>query len=88
VRSGNYRPIFKGAFWVFALVCVGLGYLGSRPAEQPYVFWSQVLTFWYFFHFLVLLPLIGLLESPKPLPASISEAVLAKSNGKMLAPAE
>jgi ubiquinol-cytochrome c reductase cytochrome b/c1 subunit len=88
VRSGNYRPIFKGAFWVFALVCVGLGYLGSRPAEQPYVFWSQVLTFWYFFHFLVLLPLIGLLESPKPLPASISEAVLAKNNGKMLAPAE
>ena len=29
-------------------------------------------------HFLIILPLLGLLETPKPLPSSISEAVLAK----------
>ncbi len=86
VRSGSYRPIFKQFFWVFALVCVGLGYLGSKPAEGSYVFWSRVLTAYYFIHFLVILPLLGLLESPKPLPASISDAVLAKK--KPLAPAE
>ena len=33
VRSGTYRPIFKQFFWVFAIVCVALGYLGSKPAE-------------------------------------------------------
>ncbi len=32
VRSGSYRPIFKQFFWVFVIVCVALGYLGSKPA--------------------------------------------------------
>jgi ubiquinol-cytochrome c reductase cytochrome b/c1 subunit len=86
VRSGNYRPIFKGFFWIFVIVCIALGYLGSKPAEGTYVFWSRILTAWYFLHFLVFLPLIGLLESPKPLPSSISDSVLAKQ--KTLAPAE
>jgi ubiquinol-cytochrome c reductase cytochrome b/c1 subunit len=78
VRSGSYRPIFKQFFWVFVIVCVALGYLGSKPAEGAYVIWSRILTAYYFAHFLVILPLIGLLESPKPLPPSISDAVLAK----------
>src|SRR5262249_53771789 len=33
---------------------------------------------WYFIHFLVILPLLGFLETPRPLPNSISEAVLKK----------
>jgi ubiquinol-cytochrome c reductase cytochrome b subunit len=78
VRSGTYRPIFKQFFWVFVIVCVGLGYLGSKPPEGAYVIWSRILTAYYFIHFLVILPLLGLLESPKPLPPSIAEAVLAK----------
>ncbi len=86
VRSGTYRPIFKQFFWVFVIVCVGLGYLGSKPPEGAYVIWSRILTAYYFIHFLVILPLLGLLESPKPLPASISEAVLAKK--KPAVPAE
>ena len=86
VRSGTYRPIFKQFFWLFAIVCVGLGYLGSKPAEGSYVFWSRILTAYYFIHFIVILPLLGLLESPKPLPPSISDAVLAKK--KPLVPAE
>ena len=78
VRSGTYRPIFKQFFWVFVIVCVGLGFLGSKPPEGAYVIWSRILTAYYFIHFLVILPLIGLLESPKPLPSSISDSVLAK----------
>ena len=86
VRSGTYRPIFKQFFWIFALVCIGLGYLGSKPAEGLYVFFSRILTAYYFLHFIVILPLIGLLETPKPLPSSISDDVLAKK--KLLVPAE
>jgi ubiquinol-cytochrome c reductase cytochrome b subunit len=86
VRSGTFRPIFKQFFWVFVLVCIGLGYLGSKPAEGIYVFWARILTAYYFLHFIVILPLLGLFESPKPLPPSISDAVLAKK--KPLAPAE
>ena len=42
---------------------------------------ARVLTAWYFIHFLVILPLLGLLERPKPLPASIAEAVLGTGSG-------
>ena len=80
VRSGSYRPRFKQFFWIFVIVCVALGYLGSKPAEGAYVIWSRILTAYYFLHFLVILPVIGLLESPKPLPPSIADAVLAKKN--------
>ena len=80
VRSGTYRPVFKYFFWIFAIVCVALGYLGSKPAEGAYVVWSRILTVYYFAHFIIILPLLGLLESPKPLPSSISDDVLAKKN--------
>ena len=59
---------------------LGLGYLGSKPAEGWYVVFSRILTAYYFLHFLVILPLLGLLESPKPLPSSISDDVLAKKH--------
>ena len=79
VRSGKYRPIFKLEFWVFVAVCVALGFIGSRPPDATYVMWGQILTVYYFAHFIILLPLMGLLETPKPLPSSISDDVLAKS---------
>jgi ubiquinol-cytochrome c reductase cytochrome b subunit len=39
---------------------------------------ARILTFYYFAHFLIVMPLIGILERPKPMPSSITEAVLAK----------
>lgn len=87
VRSGNYRPIFKGFFWVFALVCVALGYIGSKPPEGAYVLWGRIFSAYYFLHFIVILPLLGLLETPRALPASISDSVLAKRK-PVLMPAE
>ncbi len=85
VRSGSYRPLFRPFFWVFAAVCVGLGWLGSKPAEGNYVLAARVLTAWYFLHFLIILPLLGLIEKPKPLPASISEAMPRKAPGAPVA---
>jgi ubiquinol-cytochrome c reductase cytochrome b/c1 subunit len=81
VRSASYRPLYRQFFWVFAAVCVGLGWLGSKPAEGNYVLAARVLTAWYFLHFLVILPLLGLVERPKPLPASISDAIVRKAPG-------
>ncbi len=79
VRSAAYRPLFKQFFWIFVIVCIGLGWLGAKPAEGIYTTMSQILTFWYFFHFIIILPVLGLVEKPKPIPASITESVLAKS---------
>ena len=81
VRSAVFRPIYRQFFWIFVLVCIGLGYLGSQPAEGGYVIASRILTAYYFIHFIIILPVLGLIERPKPLPASITEAVLAKSGG-------
>ncbi len=76
VRSGRFRPIFRVFFVLFILVCIGLGYAGSQPAEGWVLRVGQVCTLWYFLHFLVILPLLGWFERPRPLPISISQAVL------------
>jgi ubiquinol-cytochrome c reductase cytochrome b subunit len=81
VRSGRYRPLFQIFFAIFAVVCVILGWLGSKPAEGNYVLYAQIGTAYYFAYFIIILPLLGFIEKPKPLPTSITEAVLAKNGG-------
>ena len=78
VRSAVYRPLYKLAFWVFVANAIFLGYLGSRPAEGIWIPLTKLSTFWYFAHFLIVLPLLGFFEKPLPRPASIMDAVLAK----------
>ncbi|MCG8491879.1 MAG: cytochrome b/b6 [Sneathiellales bacterium] len=78
IRSARFRPIYKQLFWIFVLDCIVLTYVGGKPAEEPYILIGRIATIYYFVHILILLPLVGLFEKPKPLPASISEAVLDK----------
>jgi ubiquinol-cytochrome c reductase cytochrome b/c1 subunit len=76
VRSARYRPIYRQFFWLFVIVCVGLGWLGTKPPEGIYVILSRIFTVYYFAFFLIILPLLGIFEKTKPLPNSISESVL------------
>ncbi len=77
VRSGHYRPLFSKFFWFGLIPCVlVLGYCGGSPAEEPFVMISQLATAYYFAHFLVILPLVSMVERPLPLPNSITESVL------------
>jgi ubiquinol-cytochrome c reductase cytochrome b subunit len=78
IRSARFRPIYKQLFWVFVADCILLTYIGGKPAEGAYIIWGRIATVYYFVHILILLPLVGLFEKPKPLPASISEDVLSK----------
>ena len=78
VRSMRYRPVARMWFFLFIIVCIVLGYLGGKPAEGAYVMYAQIATAYYFAFFLIILPLLGIMETPKPLPRSISEAVLKK----------
>lgn len=75
VRSSNYRPIYRQFFWLFVIVCVLLGWLGAKPPEGGYVLASRVCTAYYFAHFLIVMPLVGLFETPKAMPGSILESV-------------
>ena len=77
VRSARFRPVFRIFFWLLFIDALALGYLGGMPAEGIYVTLSRVATAWYFLHFLMILPMLGVFESTKPLPKSISEPVLA-----------
>ena len=43
---------------------------------------SRVLSAYYFLHFLVLFPVLGLIEKPKPLPESIAASVLPAGQAK------
>ena len=79
VRSMRYRPVARMWFFLFVIACVLLGWLGGKPAEGVYVTMAQICTAYYFLFFLVILPLLGVMETPKPLPKSISEAVLKKN---------
>src|SRR5580693_4241041 len=79
VRSARYRPLYRQFFWVFVIVCIGLGYLGSNPPDGWYVIFARLFTIYYFAYFLVILPVLGLVEKTKPLPNSISESILGTS---------
>jgi ubiquinol-cytochrome c reductase cytochrome b/c1 subunit len=75
VRSGRYRPLFKFFFWAFVAVCIGLGYLGSNPPEGWYVVFARLFTAYYFGYFLIILPVLGLVETTKPPPTSIADSI-------------
>ena len=84
VRSATFRPIYRVLFWVFLLDVVILGWVGSQHPEGMVPTIGLLGTLYYFFHMIVLLPVVGWLETPKPLPASISQPVLSPA----LKPAE
>jgi len=75
VRSSKYRPVYRFFFWVFLIDCIILGWVGGQPAEGVLVTIGQWSTFWYFFHIIIVVPIVGVLERPKPLPESIAASV-------------
>ncbi len=76
VRSMRFRPLARPFFAVWCLGFIVLLYVGGKPAEEPYVTIARVATAYYFLYFLVILPLLGRLERPLPLPESIARPVL------------
>ena len=73
VRSGRFRPMFK---WWFALLVVDfivLMWAGSRPAEFPYDWISLIGATYWFAYFLIILPILGVIEKPLTPPATIED---------------
>ena len=52
--GGNSPALERSAVW-----------LGSKPAEGTYVIMAQGATFYYFVFFLVIMPLLGIVETPR-----------------------
>ena len=87
VRSCRFRPTYRWFFWILVLDMILLGYVGGNapddlsPFGVRFIVLGQIGTLYYFVHFLIILPLLGKIERPRPLPASIAEAVLPVHRG-------
>ena len=79
VRSAVFRPLYKQFYWILVADVLILGYVGAMPAEGLYLLIARVATAYYFLHFLLVLPLLGLREKTIPVPLSITEPVLGGS---------
>jgi len=62
VRSSSFRPIFRKIFWFLVADFLLLGWIGQEIVETPFIEIGQVATVFYFIFFLVLIPVIGLIE--------------------------
>jgi len=90
VRSATFRPIYKWFFWILAADCVLLGWCGANAPDDvwmgmEFVVWSRIGTIYYFAHFLLIVPYLGLFEKPKQPPASIAKPVLGGGAGALAA---
>ncbi|MGC8523584.1 MAG: cytochrome b [Acidibrevibacterium sp.] len=76
VRSARFRPIYRQLFWLLVISVFALGAVGAHRPQGIWVVIGRLATLYYFLHFLVILPILGKLERPLPLPESISRPVL------------
>ena len=79
IRSAVFRPLYKQFYWILVADVLILGYVGAMPAEGLYLLIARVATAYYFLHFLVILPILGLKERTIPVPLSITEPILGGS---------
>jgi quinol-cytochrome oxidoreductase complex cytochrome b subunit len=63
IRNTTYRPIFKFFFWLFVADYSVLTWIGQMPVRETFIFTGQIATFYYFVFFLVLIPVIGKIET-------------------------
>ena len=73
VRSGQFRPMFKWWFWLLAIDFMVLMWVGAMPTEGIYPYISLLGSAYWFGYFFVILPLLGVIEKPLPMPATIED---------------
>ena len=63
LKSLNFRPLGKFAYWIFMANFIFLTWIGSKPVEEPFIFMGQISSIIYFSYFLILIPLLGYTEN-------------------------
>jgi len=72
-RGIQFRPLSKIAFYIFLGNFLILMQLGAKHVESPFIEFGQISTVLYFAHFLIIVPIVSLLENSLVEIASISE---------------
>jgi ubiquinol-cytochrome c reductase cytochrome b subunit len=73
VRSGQNRPMFRWWFYLLVIDFVVLMWCGAQPAEPPYSIIALIGATYWFGYFLVILPILGVIEKPLTPPATIED---------------
>ncbi|MGB7323051.1 MAG: cytochrome b N-terminal domain-containing protein, partial [Albidovulum sp.] len=73
VRSGKYRPMFRWWFYLLIIDFVVLMWVGAMPTTGIYPYISLIAATYWFAYFLVILPLLGVIEKPLAQPATIED---------------
>lgn len=63
IRGSQFRPLMRFSFWTFVACFFILMFIGSQHVEEPYVTIGQFATAYYFAWFLVVVPMIGVIEN-------------------------
>ena len=59
----QFRPLSKIVFWIFVANFLILQQLGAKHVESPFIEFGQISTILYFGHFIIIVPLITLVEN-------------------------
>ncbi len=62
-RGIQFRPLSKIAFYMFVANFLVLMVLGAKHVESPFIEFGQISTVIYFSHYLIIVPIISLLEN-------------------------
>lgn len=61
-RSSTFRPLYKKMFWLLVFDCIILVWIGQQSVEDPYILIGQIASVYFFFFFLIFVPLNGIIE--------------------------
>ena len=62
-RGLQFRPLSKIAFFIFVANFLILMQIGDKHVETPFIEFGQISTVLYFSHFLIIVPLVSLIEN-------------------------
>jgi quinol-cytochrome oxidoreductase complex cytochrome b subunit len=62
VRSSTFRPLFKFFYWLLVADFLILGWVGQKPVKDVFIVVGQIATVYYFLFFIVLIPVLGIIE--------------------------
>lgn len=63
IRSNQFRPLNKILFWFFVSDFFILTIVGAKPVEAPWEELGALASVFYFTYFLILIPLVGIIEN-------------------------
>ena len=63
IRGSQFRPFMRFAFWLFVANFFVLMFIGSQHVESPYVEIGAAATAFYFLWFIVVVPVVGIVEN-------------------------